>query len=65
MAGSLDGGVAIVTGGGGGLGAAGAAVAAVDAAREEAERVARLVSSDGATCLAVECDVSDRLPWRR
>ena len=65
MAGSLDGRVAIVTGGGGGLGegicrALGAAVAAVDAAREEAERVARRVSSDGATCVAIECDVSER-----
>ena len=68
MAGSLEGRVAIVTGGGGGLGegicgalaAEGAAVAAVDVAREEAERVAEQVSSTGARCIALEADVSDR-----
>jgi 3-oxoacyl-[acyl-carrier protein] reductase len=60
--------VAIVTGGGGGLGegicyalaAGGAAVAAVDVAREDAERVAEEVSSNGARCVAIESDVSDR-----
>jgi 3-oxoacyl-[acyl-carrier protein] reductase len=60
--------VAIVTGGGGGLGegicgslaAAGAAVAAVDVAREDAERVAEQVSSNGVRCIALEADVSDR-----
>jgi 3-oxoacyl-[acyl-carrier protein] reductase len=68
MAGSLEGRVAIVTGGGGGLGegicgalaAADAAVAAVDVAREEAERVAERISSNGARCVALEADVSDR-----
>jgi 3-oxoacyl-[acyl-carrier protein] reductase len=68
MAGSLEGRVAIVTGGGGGLGegicgvlgAAGAAVAAVDVAREEAERVSDQVSSKGVRCIALEADVSDR-----
>ena len=68
MAGSLEGRVAIVTGGGGGLGegicgalaAAGAAVAAVDVAREEAERVTEQVSSTGARCIALEADVSER-----
>jgi 3-oxoacyl-[acyl-carrier protein] reductase len=68
VAGSLEGRVAIVTGGGGGLGEGicdvlateGAAVAAVDVAREEAERVAEQVSSNGARCMAAEADVSDR-----
>jgi 3-oxoacyl-[acyl-carrier protein] reductase len=68
MAGSLEGRVAIVTGGGGGLGegicaalaAANAAVVAVDVAREGAERVAERVSSNGARCVALEADVSDR-----
>jgi 3-oxoacyl-[acyl-carrier protein] reductase len=65
---SLEGRVAIVTGAGGGLGgsicsaltSAGAAVAAVDVAREKAERVAEDVSRNGARCIALEADVSDR-----
>jgi 3-oxoacyl-[acyl-carrier protein] reductase len=68
MSSSLEGRAAIVTGGGGGLGegisdalaVAGAAVAAVDVVREEAERVAKQISSNGARCIAVEADVSDR-----
>jgi NAD(P)-dependent dehydrogenase (short-subunit alcohol dehydrogenase family) len=42
------------------LAAAGARVAAVDVAREEAERVAERVSSNGARCIAIEADVSGR-----
>jgi 3-oxoacyl-[acyl-carrier protein] reductase len=65
---SLEGRVAIVTGGGGGLGEgichrlarAGAAVAAADIDRGKAERVAREVSSGGGRCIALEADVSDR-----
>jgi 3-oxoacyl-[acyl-carrier protein] reductase len=60
--------VAIVTGAGGGLGggicsalaSAGAAVAAVDVARDKAERVAESVSRNGARCVALKADVSDR-----
>ena len=68
MAGSLEGRVAIVTGGGGGLGeaicaklaASGAAVAAVDQELERAERVAELVASGGGRGIAIEADVSDK-----
>jgi 3-oxoacyl-[acyl-carrier protein] reductase len=68
VAGSLEGRVAVVTGGGGGLAegicatlaASGAAVAAVDQTLEKAERVAELASSDGARCIALEADVSDK-----
>jgi 3-oxoacyl-[acyl-carrier protein] reductase len=68
VSGSLEGRVAIVTGGGGGLAegicttlaASGAAVAAVDQSREKAERVAQLSSSNGGRCIALEADVSDR-----
>ncbi|MCA1688108.1 MAG: 3-oxoacyl-ACP reductase FabG [Actinobacteria bacterium] len=68
MAGSLEGRVAIVTGGGGGLGeaicaklaASGAAVAVVDQAPEKAGRVAEQVASGGGRCVAVESDISDR-----
>jgi 3-oxoacyl-[acyl-carrier protein] reductase len=68
MAGSLEGRVAIVTGGGGGLGeaicaklaASGAAVAAVDQELERAERVAELVASGGGRGTAIEADVSDK-----
>ena len=64
----LEGRVAIVTGAGGGLGggicsalaSAGAAVAAVDVKRDKAERVAESASHNGARCVALEADVSDR-----
>jgi 3-oxoacyl-[acyl-carrier protein] reductase len=66
VAGSLEGRVAIVTGGGGGLAegicatlaASGAAVAAVDRTLEKAERVVQLASSG--RCIALEADVSDK-----
>jgi 3-oxoacyl-[acyl-carrier protein] reductase len=66
VAGSLEGRVAIVTGGGGGLAegicatlaASGAAVAAVDRSLEKAERVAQVASSG--RCIALEADVSDK-----
>jgi 3-oxoacyl-[acyl-carrier protein] reductase len=65
---TLEGRVAIVTGAGGGVGggicsalvSAGAAVAAVDIKRDKAERVAESVSRNGARCVALETDVSDR-----
>lgn len=68
MAGSLEGRVAIVTGGGGGLAegicdalaAGGASVAAVDVSREKAEKMADRVSSTGARCIGIEADVSDK-----
>ena len=68
MAGSLEGRVAIVTGGGGGLAegicatlaASGAAVAAVDQSLEKADRVAELAASSSARCIALEADVSDK-----
>ena len=51
---SLEGRVAIVTA------PAGAAVAAVDIKRDKAERMAESVSRNGARCVALETDVSDR-----
>jgi 3-oxoacyl-[acyl-carrier protein] reductase len=68
VADSLEGRVAVVTGGGGGLAegicatlaASGAAVAAVDQSLEKAERVAELASSNGGRCIALEADVSDK-----
>ena len=57
-----------MTGAGGGLGggicsalaSVGATVTAVDVAREKAERVVESVSPNGASCIALEADVSDR-----
>ena len=68
MARSLEGRVAIVTGGGGGLAegicatlaTSGAAVAAVDQTLDKAERVAQLASSSGTRCIALEADVADK-----
>ena len=68
MAGSLEGRVAVVTGGGGGLAEgicakltqAGAAVACVDVTREKAQGVAGPLASGGVRTLAVGADVSDR-----
>lgn len=63
----LDGRIAVVTGGGGALGSeicaglarAGASVAVVDLRRDDAERVASSIRSEGGTALAVALDVSD------
>lgn len=68
MSRSLEGRVAIVTGGGGGLAEgicsrlveAGAVVAAADVDSEKAERMAERVSSSGGRCVPVEVDVSDK-----
>ncbi len=66
MTGTLEGRVAVVTGGGGGLGEgicakltqAGAAVACVDVTREKAQSVAGPLASGGARALGFEADVS-------
>ena len=68
MASSLEGKVAVVTGGGGGLGTAicarlaseGAAVAVVDREIQKAEKVADALTSGGGRGLAVEADVSNK-----
>ena len=65
---SLEGRIAVVTGGGGGLGegicaglaAAGAAVAVVGRTREKLDRVVGLVTAAGGRALAVEVDIADR-----
>lgn len=68
MAGSLEGRVAVVTGGGGGLAegicdrlaAEGAAIAVVDVSPEKVEKMAERISSNGARCVGIQADVSDK-----
>ena len=68
MAGTLEGKVAVVTGGGGGLGTAicarlsseGAAVAVIEQEHEKAKQVADSVAAGGGRSIAVEADVSDK-----
>jgi len=68
MAGTLEGKVAVVTGGGGGLGTAictrlaseGAAVAVVEQEHGKAKQVADSVAAGGGRSLAVEADVSNK-----